>query len=91
MKYLPHYSSGPPVNKAMLLEQQKKKAMEMEQRRKAVYENNGFERNENHTSSKPENAITMPVATTAVEQVMTPEPSTEEDTKQIQNTDGSRL
>ncbi|KAF4070427.1 hypothetical protein AMELA_G00285310 [Ameiurus melas] len=49
---------GPSVNKALLLEMQKKKAMEMEQRNRAVYDNGGFERNENHISPETENSTT---------------------------------
>lgn len=72
------------MNKAVLLEQQKKKAMEMEQRNKVVYDNGGFERNENHNASEPDYATTPPSASPAVpeklEQEMRPKPSTEEDT-----------
>lgn len=65
LKRLLHFSSGPSVNKAVLLELQKKKAMEMEQRNKAVYNNTGFERNENHIGSEPDNATTQPSAAPA--------------------------
>ncbi|KAF7694921.1 NPC1-like intracellular cholesterol transporter 1 [Silurus meridionalis] len=47
---------GPSTNKALLLELQKKKDMEMEQRNKAVYENGGFERNDNATTPDPSTA-----------------------------------
>ncbi|XP_072538578.1 NPC1-like intracellular cholesterol transporter 1 [Salminus brasiliensis] len=41
---------GPPVNKAVLLELQKKKAKETEYRNKALYDNMSFENNENGIS-----------------------------------------
>ncbi|XP_026801631.3 NPC1-like intracellular cholesterol transporter 1 [Pangasianodon hypophthalmus] len=79
---------GPSVNKAVLLELQNKKAMEMEQRNKAVYDNGGFERNENHIVSEPAYATTLPNAAPALpeqlEQEKTPEPSTVGNTNHIQ-------
>ncbi|GAA6085286.1 NPC1-like intracellular cholesterol transporter 1 [Tachysurus ichikawai] len=71
---------GPSVNKALLLELQNKKAIELVQCNKAVYDNGGFERTENHVSSEPDYATTQPdtapPAPETQEQAMTPEPST---------------
>ncbi|XP_058245455.1 NPC1-like intracellular cholesterol transporter 1 isoform X2 [Hemibagrus wyckioides] len=77
---------GPSVNKALLLEQQKEKAIEMAQHNREVYDNGGFERTENHVSSEPHYATTLsdPNPPVPLEQAMTPEPSTEEDTTQSQ-------
>lgn len=74
----------------MLLELQKKKAMETELQNKVVYVNGSFEKNENHVGSETEYATTQPVAASAepeqadLEHKMTPEPSTEEHTSCIQ-------
>ncbi|TSO88083.1 Niemann-Pick C1-like protein 1 [Bagarius yarrelli] len=75
---------GPSVNKALLLEMQNEKAMEMKRHNKTVYDNGGFERSENHESNY---TATQPYAAPDVpeklEQVTTAEPSKDEDNKQI--------
>ncbi|KAK3540401.1 hypothetical protein QTP70_030416 [Hemibagrus guttatus] len=80
---------GPSVNKALLLELQKEKAIELAQRNKEVYDNGGFERTENHITSEHDYTTTLPdtnpPALEKPEQAMTVEPSTKEDTKQSQS------
>lgn len=58
----------------------------MEQRNKAVYKNDGFDTNENHAGSEPNNATKVPKIYEEVklDPEMTPE-SSKEDTKNIQS------
>lgn len=76
---------GPSVNKALLLELQKEKAMEMKQHNKAVYDNAAFERSENHVGSESDYTPTPPYADPEVpektKQATTPEPTIPEPTK----------
>lgn len=61
----------------------------MQQRSAAVYANGGFERQENRISSETENSTTphnsAPVVPEKLEQEITLEPSTQEDTNHIQS------
>ncbi|XP_062854261.1 NPC1-like intracellular cholesterol transporter 1 [Trichomycterus rosablanca] len=80
---------GPPVNNALLLEMQEKKAMEMRNHSKTFYDNLSFAKDENHVSSTSEPAQQNGIAPVVPEKQLketTQEAEKEESNQIISNT-----